>query len=156
MSKYFTFSKNIPVDIIIRSAGPEDVPALTLLSGQLGYPQTEKETLRHLQVILGNKEEAVLVAVAGNKLAGWIGLVNTMHLCAGHYCQISGLVVDEAFHRKGIGKQLISAARDWALAKGITRLKVNCNTKRKEAHLFYTRLGFAVVKEQKQFMLDLQ
>lgn len=144
------------MSVTIRSAVYQDVPSLTILSRQLGYPRSEAEILRHLQVILDNKDETILVAEAGNQVAGWIGLVNTTHLCAGHYCQVSGLVVDEVFHRQGIGKRLIGAAKEWAVARGIPQLKVNCNTKRKEAHLFYTGLGFAEVKEQKQFSLFLQ
>jgi GNAT superfamily N-acetyltransferase len=153
--KKYIFIEIMTVDILIRTAGPEDVPALTGLSEQLGYPVTEQEILDNLQIILSSNNETVLVAVAGNKVAGWIGLVHTIHLCAGHYCQVSGLVVDTAFHRQGIGKKLVAAAKQWALDKKLGLLRVNCNTKRKEAHAFYSGLGFTEIKEQKNFGLTL-
>jgi GNAT superfamily N-acetyltransferase len=61
------------------------------------------------------------------------------------------LVIDENYRKQGIGKLLVNKAREWAKEKHIDKLRVRCNRKRTEAHLFYIALGFVEIKEQKVF-----
>jgi N-acetylglutamate synthase-like GNAT family acetyltransferase len=141
--------------ITIRQAAKEDVPAITDLTCQLGYPITEAATLNNLSIILQNKNETILVAEYENKVIGWIGVFKTVHLASGPHCEIGGLVVDAMYHRKGVGKKLIEQAKLWCSQQGNHSLRVRCNIKRKEAHQFYAQLGFKEVKEQKIFEIDL-
>lgn len=139
----------------IRTAVPADAYALTRLSAQLGYPVSEQETRNNLACILGKSNETILVAVLNEEVVGWIGLTAIVHLCDGAYCQINGLVVDNNCYRKGVGRKMLDAARRWALSQDRRQLKVHCNTRRKEAHLFYTGIGFTEIKEQKVFKMNI-
>jgi GNAT superfamily N-acetyltransferase len=71
------------------------------------------------------------------------------------HVEVNGLVIDERFRSKGIGKLLIATVRQWALEKGVDRISLRCNVKRKEAHLFYRHLGFTEIKEQKNFVIEI-
>jgi len=137
--------------IHIRKATEADIPALVSLSHQLGYPVSAEECLQNLLLLMENPHEAVLVAATGENVVGWMGIVGTQHLCAGPSCQVSGLVIDEKMRGRGIGKLMLAAAEQWAQENGFNRMKVYCNTRRKEAHAFYSASGFTEQKEQKVF-----
>jgi GNAT superfamily N-acetyltransferase len=95
------------------------------------------------------------VAFHQKKIVGWIHVFQTTRLESGSFCEIGGLVVDDQYRRKGIGKLLIQHIKPWCLSKGNPALRVRCNTKRKEAHEFYFQLGFNENKEQKVFEINL-
>jgi GNAT superfamily N-acetyltransferase len=65
------------------------------------------------------------------------------------------LVIDQYYRGKGIGKMLIEQAKQWAKEKGNNKLKLRCNVKRTETHLFYQHLDFMETKEQKTFELNI-
>ncbi len=143
------------MSIFIREASNEDVPAITDLTGQLGYPVTEDDARSTLSFILKNNRETIFVALLDEKVIGWIGVFKSVHLASGFICEIGGLVVDAGHHRKGIGQQLMEQARQWSKKQGSETLLVRANVKRKQAHQFYQQLGFTEIKEQKVFKMDL-
>ncbi|HUX38845.1 MAG TPA: GNAT family N-acetyltransferase [Rectinemataceae bacterium] len=69
--------------------------------------------------------------------------------------ELTGLVVDEGHRRRGLGELLMEAAERWTRAKGLGSLRLKTNVVRKEAHLFYERLGFAKVKQQFSYSKQL-
>ena len=71
------------------------------------------------------------------------------------HCEINGLVIDERHRGMGIGKLLIDHVKQWAKAKGNSKIGLHCNVKRTEAHLFYQHLGFAEIKQQKNFVINI-
>lgn len=151
----FIFSQINSVETTIRTAGLSDADSLAELSEQLGYPVTGRDVRNNLETILAKNGEIILVAEQSGKVTGWIGLADVVHLCDGHYCLINGLVVDSNCHRQGVGRRLVEAARQWAEERKIRVLKVQCNTRRKDAHRFYAGTGFTEIKEQKVFKLKL-
>ncbi|MEO7984822.1 MAG: GNAT family N-acetyltransferase [Bacteroidota bacterium] len=139
----------------IREAREEDAGALADLCTQLGYPITEEGTISNLKNLFKKGDEKIFVAIDKNKIVGWTGVAFRTYLVSGPNCEINGLVVDINYHRKGIGKQLIEEAKRWGKEQGVRLMRVRCNTKRKEAHMFYAQLGFKEVKEQKNFEIEL-
>lgn len=61
----------------------------------------------------------------------------------GDWCRITALVVDENARGRGVGQALISAAEEAALATGCVRIEATSARRRKDAHRFYDRLGYA-------------
>ena len=139
----------------IRQIKSQDSEVVTQLTSQLGYPLSEVQIVKNIQAILSSKDHDAFVAVHENQVVGWIGVEQTIMIEMAPYCEINGLVIDERFRGKGIGKLLIEKAKQWAKEKGNDRLRLRCNVKRKETHLFYQHLGFIETKEQKNFEIKI-
>ena len=137
------------MEIFIRQITPGDAMPITNLSHQLGYSITVSETGQNINAVLENTDHDAFVAVHGNQVIGWIGISYTFHLESPPWCEIRGLVVDEKYRGNGIGKMLIEKAKQWSKEKGNDKLRLRCNVKRTETHLFYQHLGFKEIKEQK-------
>jgi GNAT superfamily N-acetyltransferase len=71
------------------------------------------------------------------------------------FVEVGGLVVDENYRSKGIGKKLVEQIKQWCVEKHISTLRVRSQVKRKEAHQFYLANGFTEIKEQKVFQINL-
>jgi ribosomal protein S18 acetylase RimI-like enzyme len=56
--------------------------------------------------------------------------------------RILALVVEAQARGRGVGRALIQAAEDDLAARNMMRLSVDTRLTRKEAHLFYERLGY--------------
>ncbi len=82
----------------------------------------------------------VLVAEAQGSIAGMIEIRETRH--------VSMLFVDKAFHRRGIGKELLRAALDRIESVNRPPRKVTVHSSR-FAVPFYESLGFARTEEEK-------
>lgn len=141
----------------IRSAQPEDAPALAALAGQLGYPAAPEVVAARLQALTEDDRHAVFVAMeAEGEVVGWIHVYLCLQVIADREAEIGGLVVDEAYRSQGIGTRLVQAAEDWARAYGCQGLTVRANVVRERAHAFYRRLGFREVKAQRVFHKSLR
>ena len=136
---------------VIRNAGPNDSTAIANLSRQLGYEANEIQIKNRLEALLANNGNCVFVAVENDAVIGWIHAFYSLQVESDFFVEIGGLVIDEKHRRKGIGQLLIDKINPWAISKGCTKIRVRCNTKRKESHLFYHGIGFTETKEQKIF-----
>jgi len=143
------------MQIYIRQISPTDAEAVTNLSHQLGYPLPVDQILQNISAILATRDHDVYVAVHDDRIIGWIGVCHTIMLESQPYCEINGLVVDEEWRGKGVGKLLIEKAKQWGKERGNDKLKLRCNVIRTETHLFYQHLGFKEVKQQKNFEIDI-
>ncbi len=130
---------------MIRPANEEDVVDLAKLMGELGYPTTEKEMEQRFNKINSNSLYHTIVAEIDGEIVGMIG----MFLGFGYeknedYIRIVALVVDSNYRKQGIGGELIQAAGEWALKKGVQKIALNSGNRsdRKDAHKFYTNRGF--------------
>lgn len=86
----------------ICSAALSDAPELARLTAQLGYPSPEAAIGRRLALITGSPDACLLVAERpGGGLAGWIHGFLSRLLESDGRVEIGGLVVDEAFRRRG-------------------------------------------------------
>jgi GNAT superfamily N-acetyltransferase len=57
-------------------------------------------------------------------------------------CRVIGVVVSQRRRRAGVGRKLMAAAEDEALAHGARRLDLSSGDWRADAHAFYERVGF--------------
>jgi len=137
--------------IIIREVVAEDASEITILSQQLGYSMLPQQTAQNINALKQSKHNEVFVAVYQQEVIGWVGLSYIISLTSAPLCEINGLVVEEQFRGRGVGKMLIEKAKEWSKNKGVNKLRLRCNVKRKEALLFYQKIGFIEVKQQKVF-----
>lgn len=143
------------MEINLRQITSKDISTVNKLSAQLGYPLSEEQTLNNINAVLASKDHDAFVALYENKVVGWIGVAQAIMIETLPYCEINGLVIDENFRGKGIGKLLIEKAKQWARERGNDKISLRCNVKRTEAHLFYRRLGFQEIKKQTKLEADV-
>jgi GNAT superfamily N-acetyltransferase len=134
-----------------------DVPALTKLSAQLGYPASEEVTQARLETLLSEREHALLVAEADEgQVVGWAHGLARKLLIHDPHIEIGGLVVDEAHRGRGIGEKLLAGIEEWARERGIEAVFLRSNIVREEAHKFYEKVGYEMTKTSKIFWKELE
>lgn len=143
------------MSIEIREITPGDAKEIQLLSKQLGYEMSLDDTLEQIREILSSENDFAAVALLEKKIVGWIHVFRAIRLETRPFAEIGGLVVDEDYRNKGIGRRLIEGIKQWCLVKNSNDVRVRSNVKRKEAHRFYTSVGFHEMKEQKVFQMKL-
>ncbi len=140
----------------IRECRSSDSAAVAELSAQLGYPVPFDEMERRLQHMATDPNHTVLVAcLQTGEVVGWIDLGIVFHLQSGAYCEIGGLVVADSVRGNGIGSELVVAAEQWAAARGMNKVLVRSNAIRADAHRFYLRENYTMVKTSAVFQKEL-
>jgi ribosomal protein S18 acetylase RimI-like enzyme len=140
----------------IRRAREQDSAELARLAGQLGYPASGKKLRKRLQRLMASASDVVFVAASANGgLVGWVHGVLSQFLESDYRVEVAGLVVDERFHRRGIGRDLLRQVEAWAREHGAEQASVRCRTTREEAHQFYESLGYNETKTQIVFRKSL-
>jgi GNAT superfamily N-acetyltransferase len=132
----------------IRGANRRDAARLAELSGVLGYPVSPEHMSARLAPLLDRKTDAVFVAVDGENPIGWIHAGERQLLETPPDAEILGLVVDAAYRRSGVARQLVAEVEAWASARGLDQITVRSNVVRTESHPFYRALGYSHVKTQ--------
>lgn len=132
-----------------------DTQAVNILSTQLGYPLSLDQTQQNINAVLQSDDHTAFVAEYENGIVGWIGAAQAIMIEVTPHCEINGLVIDEHYRGMGIGSLLIDKVKQWAKDKGNNKIGLHCNVKRTEAHLFYQHLGFAEIKQQKNFIINI-
>jgi GNAT superfamily N-acetyltransferase len=146
----------LKAEIRIRRARSADVKRVAELSGQLGYPATEKQMKGRLREIIKDREAACFVAeLREGGLIGWIHVSTTPLLEVERRAEVNGLVVDEAARSGGAGALLLAAGEKWARGKRCKGMSVRSNVLRERAHGFYLRNGYEHYKTQKAFRKGL-
>jgi ribosomal protein S18 acetylase RimI-like enzyme len=129
-----------------------DAAAVAALSGQLGYAASACEVEARIAELLGRDDHALMVATgSGERVVGWVHVCATLLLSVESRAEVRGLVVDEAARGRGIGGRLMEAAEWWAKERGFAVMGLSSRQHREEAHRFYERLGYEVVKTSLTF-----
>jgi GNAT superfamily N-acetyltransferase len=140
----------------IRPIEPRDAAALVPLCGQLGYPATLQQVERRLPRLLGQPGQGLLGAeTATGQLVGWVHVQSRTVFESDPFAEICGLVVDENARGHGVGRDLVAAAEQWAVAEGHTVIRVRSNVIRTATHRFYQNRGYTIVKSQISFTKPL-
>jgi GNAT superfamily N-acetyltransferase len=143
-------------EVVLRRARSTDAARIADLSGQLGYPSTEKQMKARLRVMFKDKEAACFIAESRDGgLIGWIHVSTTPLLEVERRAEVNGLVVDETVRSQGAGALLLAAAEKWARGKRCRSMSVRSNVLRERAHGFYLRNGYEHYKTQKAFRKGL-
>lgn len=86
---------------------------MSCLAEQLGYPSTGAQVRVGLDEMRDSDRYAVYVAeIFGGTIDGWIGVYVCRTVETDSWVIISGLIVDQTIHSRGIGKALLRAAED--------------------------------------------
>lgn len=145
-------SRSTAQEIRIRTVRPTDAAPLAALSAQLGYPCSPASIRRRLRNLLADRDSAIWVAeVDGGTVAGWIQVFIKQVLENDREAEIGGLVIERTFRGRGVGKALIQRAERWARTRRLKSVYLRSNVVRNDAHLFYQRLGYKVIKAQYAF-----
>lgn len=143
-------------EVQIRRTRLADAQQIAELSGQLGYPTSEKEMKARLRDVIEDRDAACFVAEGGEGgLIGWIHVSTTPLVEVERRAEVNGLVVDEAARSRGAGAMLLGAAEKWARGKRCKGMSVRSNVLRERAHGFYLRNGYEHYKTQKAFQKGL-
>ncbi|MDZ7968540.1 MAG: GNAT family N-acetyltransferase [Nostoc sp. DedSLP03] len=142
--------------IKIRQAGIKDVVRIAILCEQLEYSVTNQQIEQRLTKIKNNDAHIVYVATVEDKyVIGWAHA----HICESIVIPtpaiILGLVVDKDYRHSGIGRFLMQQIEQWASLVGCDSVLLRSNTKRKEAHLFYEKIGYTNIKQSLTFYKKL-
>lgn len=132
---------------IIRDARPDDVSQLSGLINQLGYPCTPEEAENRFNDIRQNQDYRTLVITDGDLVVGLAGLAKCLwYEKNGTYVRILAFVVNEQYRGRGLGKQLIKAAENWATELGCNAIVLSSGNRdeRIEAHRFYKSQGYDI------------
>ena len=128
---------------MIRTAEPADAAVIAELLDQLGYPTTAAEVPERLRRIRGEGRGEVFVSVVAGEVGGLISVQVGPGLTRSEdAAYVSTLVVAEEIRGKGVGRELLEVAEDYARKHGCPRIVVATANHRSGAHAFYERLGW--------------
>jgi len=143
------------MEVLIRHMKTSDAKTVTDLSLQLGYTISVEQTIKNIEAVLSNKDHDAYVAVHNNEVIGWIGMMYSFSLESAPNCEIHGLIISDKHRGHGIGKMLVEKAKQRAKERKVNKIRLRCNVKRTETHLFYEHIGFTEVKQQKVYEFPL-
>jgi GNAT superfamily N-acetyltransferase len=139
----------------LRLATPLDAESITDLTTQLGYPSSFDEIARRLAAILSDPHHAIFIAEVDGMTVGWVHCVVALSLTADTPAEISGLVIDQNHRSRGIGRELLCRAEQWAREQKCPTIRLRSNITRDRAHSFYQNLGYDHSKTSKVFTKEL-
>jgi GNAT superfamily N-acetyltransferase len=133
----------------IRTATPDDAPALASLLGELGYPSEADQVRARMARVLGasgDKATDFMFVAADSRVPGVLGML-ALHQFSGLHddapvALITALVVAERGRGVGVGRRLVDRAIETAREWGCARLMVTTHVRRADAHAFYEHIGF--------------
>jgi len=132
-----------------------DLPQVLLLAEQLGYPSDILTIQKRFETLTHSPFHQLIVYRSENKINGWIHLEVVFDLIEEPKLEIKALVVDEKLRGKGIGSELLKAAKIWGINNRLHTAYLSCNILRKQTHAFYYREGFELVKTSHFFELKI-
>lgn len=134
--------------ILIRPARQKDLDHLAALLEKLfsieeDFVFNEKLQRRGLEIMLKNERGCILVAEAGNEVAGMCsGQLTVSTAEGGRALLVEDVVVHEKFRGKGVGRQLMQGIAAWGRAKGVSRFQLLADRNNTPALDFYRKLGW--------------
>lgn len=131
-----------------RQACASDAKEIARLAGELGYPVAPPAMAARLAELSGDRRQCVYVVGEAGHLAGWIAAERRLSLEIGERVEITGLVVDGAARRGGVGRALVGAVEAWARAQCVDVVVVRSNVQRQASHPFYVGMGYVRQKSQ--------
>lgn len=122
-----------------------DIPHITELMNQLGYPTTIEQMTKRFTHIQSLPYYHTLVAEEDKRVVALVGLsTGVFYEHDGVSVRIVAFVVHKEYRRRGIGEKLLKAAEQWAILQGATGIGLNSGNReeRQAAHAFYQTLGY--------------
>ena len=101
---------------------------------RVAYPRDVEQLVEDWQ-----RDEGFMVAEVDGEVRGYVDIISRPWQGIGW---VANLTVDRGYRRRGIGKTLMSYARQWAWEQGLPKVLVETTTKNYPAICFYQKLGF--------------
>jgi len=136
------------MSLVIRQADTADLPSVLALYGQLDFNNGNVLSEQAAQDIFAEfaryPSYRLFVATDGSVVVGSYALLVMHNLAHGGMpsAVVEDVVVASDQQGRGIGRQLMTHAKDQARAAGCYKLALSSNRQRHAAHAFYESLGF--------------
>ncbi len=142
--------------ILIRSARSGDAQWIAVLCNLLGYPTSEQEVQKRLELLGNDEEHVVYVAYLPDEpVIGWVHVHVLKSLVVSSVAILGGLIVNQNYRGRGVGRLLMQHAEQWAKEHNCDTIQVRSNIVRQEAHRFYEKVGYTPFKTQLALQKDL-
>jgi len=154
----------------IRLAEQKDVPQICELYNEFFaynaqidpvYCRAGKEFGEYPKSVIESLEAEIIVAETECKECKLVGFIHIREgktppydaLMQNHYAQIIDFMVTESHRKKGIGRKLMDAAKDWSKKRKLDYIELFVLQGAAEEQHFYDNSGFVNVMQTKRFML---
>lgn len=117
------------------------VEALHRLLPQL-LPSAQLPDKGYLEAMINSGAAILFVAEVDDKIVGTLTLAVYNTPLVEKKAWIEDVVTDENVRGKGIGRQLIAAALDYARKEGIGKVDLTSSNDKTAAHILYEKTGF--------------
>jgi len=136
------------MNVLIRHAVPEDIPALVgllklLFSIEKDFVFNAAKQERGLRMLLASRRAAVLAAEYDGEVIGICTgqlLISTAQ--GGLSALLEDMAIAPAWQGKGVGRRLVAAAEAWAGSQGASRIQLLADRSNAPALAFYQKTGF--------------
>ncbi len=113
---------------------------MMLEEGERGTTVDDVRT--HLRSLVASPNSTIVVADAGDQLAGYVEAEGGRYRRTRHSAYVV-IGVRRAWHRRGVGGELLGALEAWAHTHGIRRLELTVRADNDRAQRLYERAGYA-------------
>ena len=154
----------------IRLAELKDVPQICELYNEFFaynakidpvYCRAGKEFGEYPKSVIEGSDADLIVAEIKSKEFELVGFIHIKEgktppydaLMQNHYAQIIDFMVTEQHRRKGVGRKLMDAAKEWAEKRKLDYIELFVLQGAADEQRFYDRSGFDNVMQTKRFML---
>ena len=141
------------MEIIVRQMLSNDAGRVAELSGELGYPTSPETMELRISRLSGRIDHLLLVVCEKSKqsmILGWIHVRINESLELDSHAEIVALIVAQNSRGLRIGQKLVDAAEDWCLPL-VSVITLKSQTIRTDAHRFYQRLNYQIMKSSYMF-----
>jgi GNAT superfamily N-acetyltransferase len=136
------------MQVLVREATEADLPAVLRIYAQPGLDESEvlsvDEARVHYRRFRLYPNYRLFVALLDGEVVGTFALLIMDNLA--HRAAPSGVVEDVAVREdlqgRGIGREMMAAARERCREAGCYKMALSSNLRREAAHAFYESLGF--------------
>ena len=139
-------------EITIRESRLDDLAALIAIfaaddvggHGDTVAPEAFRNYARAIEIIAASPDQMLYVAERANEVVGsfQISIATTLTGRGASFMIIEAVQTRADMRGQGIGVRMIDFCIAEAKGRGLSRVQLTSNIKRKDAHRFYERLGF--------------